>query len=177
MATSLEPHNSAYWQALAEAQSAADQPIDAAKSWISAERTAPTEEERARIHQIRLDAEQRRIDFELAEKQRGADERAQDLQRVKDAAAAEVRAAEAKANREQGGLKSGATPVPYAQIYGETVSGTLLQVECLNGPRRLTIQKSATVTVKVLVTRNDRFEGRRFCLRCAEARLAGFRNS
>ncbi|MCU1337385.1 MAG: hypothetical protein JWO19_2966 [Bryobacterales bacterium] len=151
-ATTLEPHNSVYWQALAEAQTAADQPADAAKSWISAERTAPSDAERARIHQIRLDAEQRRTDFEIANKKREADERAQELQRIKDAAAAEVRAAEAKANREQGGLKSGATPVPFSQIYGgENVTGTLVQVDCLNGPRRLTIQKSGGVTVKLLV--------------------------
>jgi hypothetical protein len=154
-ATALEPQNSAYWQALAEAQAAADQPVDAAKSWISAERTARSEADRARIHQIRVDADLRRVEAELAEKQRAADERAADLQRVKDAAAAEVRAAEAKANREQGGLKSGATPVPFAQIYGaETVIGTLVQVDCLNGPRRLIIQKS-NGTVKVLVRGTD----------------------
>ena len=150
VATQLAPSNSAYWQALAEAQDAAKQPADAAKSWIAAERTASSDAERARIHQIRLDAEQRRIDFEIAEKKREADERAADLQRVKDAAAAEVRAAEAKAAREQGGLKSGATPVPFAQIYGgESVNGTLVQVDCLNGVRRLTIQKSGG-TVKLL---------------------------
>jgi len=63
------------------------------------------------------------------------------LLRVKDAAAGEIRAAEAKANREQGGLKSGATPVPFSQIYGgETVTGTLTQVDCHNGQRRLTIR-------------------------------------
>ena len=150
-ATALEPQNSGYWQKLAEAQTAAGQPIDAAKSWISAERTARTDVDRARIHQVRMEAEQRRIDAEMADKQRAADERAADLQRVKDAAAAEIRAAETKANREQGGLKSGATPVPFAQIYGgTTITGTLLQVECLNGPRRLTI-KNAKSTVKVLV--------------------------
>ncbi|MGH9645854.1 MAG: tetratricopeptide repeat protein, partial [Bryobacteraceae bacterium] len=154
-ATALEPQNSAYWQALAEAQTDAGEPIDAAKSWISAERTARSDAERARIHEIRMAAEQRRIDAELADTKRAADERAADLQRVKDAAAAEIRAAEAKANREQGGLKSNATPVPFAQIYGsETVTGTLVQVECPDGPRggprRLTIQNSKS-TVKVLV--------------------------
>jgi hypothetical protein len=150
-ATALEPQNSAYWQALAEAQTAAGQPVDAAKSWISAERTARSDAEHTRIHQIRMEAEQRRIDAEMADTKRAADERAADLQRVKDAAATEVRAAEAKANREQGGLKSGATPVPFAQIYGgETVNGTLVQVDCLNGPRRLTIQ-NAKSTVKVLI--------------------------
>jgi len=156
VATTLEPNNSAYWQALAEAQTAAEQPIDAAKSWSSAERTAPTDAERERIHQIRVNADLRRVEIELADKKRAADERAADLQRVKDGAAAEIRAAEAKANREQGGLKSGATPVPFAQIYGsETINGTLVQVDCdalkgSNGPRRLTI-RNAKSTVKVLV--------------------------
>ncbi len=149
MATQLAPNNSAYWQALAEAQDAAKQPADAAKSWIAAERTAPSDAERSRIHQIRLDAEQRRIDFELAEKKREADERAADLQRAKDSAAAEVHAAEAKAAREQGGLKSGATPVPFSEIYGgANVTGTLVQVDCLNGVRRLTIQKSGQKTAE-----------------------------
>jgi hypothetical protein len=158
VATALEPNNSSYWQALAEAQTAANQPTDAAKSWVSAERAAPSDAERARIHQIRLDADQRRIDFEISEKKREADERAADLQRVKDGAAAEVRAAEAKANREQGGLKSGATPVPFAQIYGgESITGTLIQVDCLNGPRRLIIEKpgKASSTVKVLIKGTD----------------------
>jgi len=152
VAATLEPNNSVYWQALAEAQTAADQPIDAAKSWISAERTAPTGAERDRIHQIRVNADLRRVEIELADKKRAADERSADLQRVKDGAAAEIRAAEAKANREQGGLKSGATPVPFAQIYGsETINGTLVQVDCgSNGSRRLTIQ-NAKSTVKVLV--------------------------
>src|ERR1041385_5991886 len=55
VATSLDPNNSAYWQALAEAQTLADQPTDADKSWIAAERTASSPAERARIHQVRLD--------------------------------------------------------------------------------------------------------------------------
>jgi hypothetical protein len=154
-ATALEPQNSAYWQALAEAQTDAGQPVDAAKSWISAERTARSDADRARIHEIRMVAEQSRIDAELADTKRAADERAADLQRVKDQAAAEIRAAEAKANREQGGLKSSATPVPFAQVYGsETVTGTLVQVECLNSQRRLTIQ-NAKSAVKVLVRGTD----------------------
>ena len=105
----------------------------------------------------------------MADTKRAADERAADLQRVKDAAAAEVRAAEAKANREQGGLKSGATPVPFAQIYGgETVTGTLVQVDCLNGPRRLTIQ-NAKSTVKVLVRGTEGLNPADFTCGVAEA--------
>ena len=45
--------------------------------------------------------------------------------------------------------------MPFAQIYGsETVSGTLVEVECLNGPRRITIQNSKS-TVKLLIRGTD----------------------
>jgi hypothetical protein len=137
IATDLEPRNTAYWQALAEAQTAADLPVDAAKSWTRAELAAPTAAERARIRQIRLDAEQKRTDFELAERQRLADERARELQRLKDEAAARVHAAEDAANKQLGELKSGATPVPWNELDGaNTVTGTLTRIECVAGPRK-----------------------------------------
>ncbi len=40
-AATLEPRNSGYWQALAEAQTAADEYVDAGKSWAAAEKGAP----------------------------------------------------------------------------------------------------------------------------------------
>jgi hypothetical protein len=151
-ATDLDPRNIAYWQALADAQTAAGLPTDAAKSWTSAERAAPTDAERARIRQIRLDAEQRKTDFELAERKRKADEEAAALQRVKDNAAAEIHAAEDAANRQLGGLKTGETPIKWDELHsGPTVSGTLTRVECLNGPLRLTIQKTGGGSAVLLI--------------------------
>ena len=49
LATQREPRKLAYWEALAEAQIAAEMYADASKSWISAERAAPSEAERDRI--------------------------------------------------------------------------------------------------------------------------------
>ncbi len=141
-AATLEPRNSANWQALAEAQTTlADQFNDAAKSWALAERNAPNDAERARIHKARLDEEEQRIEFELSERKRNAVDEAAELARIKAQAAAEVHAAEDAANRKQGGLKSKTAPVEWwTEEQGSPVEGTLTRVDCLAGPFKLTVQ-------------------------------------
>ena len=79
------PATSITWQALAKTETAAKDYPAAQKAWAGAERAAATDEERARIHQVRLQAEQERADFEASERKRIADEREQDIQRVKGA--------------------------------------------------------------------------------------------
>src|SRR5262249_61136865 len=69
-AATLEPRNSAYWQELARAQTAAEQYADANKSWVLAERNAINEADRERAHQARIDFEDERAAFEIAEKKR-----------------------------------------------------------------------------------------------------------
>ncbi len=160
IAAELEPRNVAYWQALADAQTAAELPADAAKSWSSAERAAPTEAERARIHQARLDAEQRKTDFEIAERTRTKEEEAAALQRVKDNAVAEIHAAEDAANRQLGGLKPGEVPIKWDDLHsGPTVTGTLTRVDCLNGPIRLNIQKTGGGSAALLIRDPKTFLG------------------
>jgi len=159
-AATLEPRNAGYWQALAEAQAAAGQHTDAAKSWASAEHAAADETERARIHQTRLDADQRRVDFELAEQARLAHEEAEALQRVKDAAAARLHAAEDAANLAQGGLKSTQTPVPFAELTTEgTVTGNLTRIDCVGGSMKLNVQPPSGASVVVLIRDSKAFLG------------------
>jgi hypothetical protein len=151
-ATTLEPRNAAYWQALAEAQAAANLYTDAAKSWSAAEHAAPNDAERARIHQARLDLDERRADFDAAEKKRTAMEQAAELQRIKDAAAAEVHAAEAAANQQLGSRPRPENVVAWwDNPRGEKVAGTLTRVDCLGGPLRLTIQKDGGAAVRLLI--------------------------
>jgi hypothetical protein len=160
IAVGLEPRKFEYWRALAEAQTAAELPVDAAKSWIAAERAAPNEADRARMHQIRLDAEQRKTDFAIAEKKRIAEEEAAALQRVKDNAAAEIHAAEEAANRQLGGLKPGDAPIKWDELHsGPTVTGTLTRVDCLNGPLRLIIQKTGGGSAALLIRDPKTFLG------------------
>lgn len=151
-AATLEPRNAAYWQALAEAQAAADQYTDAGKSWAAAEKASLTEADRARVRQARADMEERRAAYEVAEKRRIADERARELQRIKDAAAAEVHAAEDAANQRLGGRKTSTPPVAWwDDPKGDKVSGVLARVDCLNGPMRLTIRIDGGGTIRLLI--------------------------
>jgi tetratricopeptide (TPR) repeat protein len=151
-AATLDPRNSAYWQELARAQMSAEQYDDAAKSWAAAERSAPNDGERLRIRQTRLEMEQRRAEFDLEQRRRLALEREQELQRLKDAAAAEVHAAEEAANRELGGLKSTQAPLEWwNDADGTPVDGTLTKVDCLASSLRLTIKKSVGGNAVLLI--------------------------
>jgi hypothetical protein len=152
-AATLDPRNASYWQALAEAQAAADDYENAAKSWSLAEHAAKDEPERARIHIAKMALDAARADFTEAEKKRRAEEAARDLERAKALAASEVHAAEAAANARLNAGK-GAYPTPQAwwdEPGGQKIEGKLTRVECLNGPLRLTIQKGGGASVRVAV--------------------------
>jgi hypothetical protein len=151
-ATSLDPRSAQYWQTLAEAQMAAEQFADSAKSWAAADRSAASPAERDRIRQARLDVEDRRAEAEIAEKRRKAEEAARELQRIKDSAAAEVHAAEDAANK-----RLGQNPAAIKNAIawwedptGTKVEGSLTRVDCLNGPLRLTIT-SGGAAAKLLI--------------------------
>jgi hypothetical protein len=152
-AASLDPRNAGYWQTLAETQAGVKLYADAEKSWTAAERAAASPADRARIHQAKLDLEDQRAAFEIAERKRVLEEEARDLERVKNAAAAEVHAAEQAANQRLGA--NGASiqnPVPwFGDGTGEKVSGTLTRVECLKGPLRLTIQPETGAPVRLMI--------------------------
>jgi hypothetical protein len=155
-ATTIEPRNAVYWQALAEAQAAANLHSDASKSWAAAERNAPTEVDRERIHQDKLDADERRIEFEIAEKKRKADEAARELQRIKDESAAEVHKAEAAANKRlNSDPEIAKRAVPWwDDPTGVPVSGTLTRVDCIATSMRLTVlpdSASAAAAQKLLI--------------------------
>jgi hypothetical protein len=144
IAASLAPRNSIYWQTLATAQAAANLFADAEKSWTAAERAAGNPTERAQIHRAKLSLQEGRAEFEAAEKRRQQEEEARDLQRIKNSAAAEIRAAEQAANQRMSsnaGNVNGALPW-FGDPNGQNVSGTLMRVDCLNGPLRLTIQQA-----------------------------------
>ncbi len=107
----------------------------------------------ARSHpQAVHDLDDSRAALEAADKRRAEDEKARELQRAKDNAAAEVHAAEKAANLRLGGRKPAQAPVDWwAEPAGEKVSGSLSRVDCLNGPMRLTIQIDGGGTIKLMV--------------------------
>jgi hypothetical protein len=152
LAATLNPRDSAAWQALAAAQAAAEQYAEADRSWIQAERNALNDIDRSRIHKTRLDMDEERAAFEIAERRRLAEEQAAALERVRNQALAEVRAAEDKANKELGGVKPGTVVVPWwKDVDGQKVSGTLTKIDCLKGPLRLTVQPASGAALLLLI--------------------------
>jgi len=153
-AATFEPRNIDYWQALARTQIAAKNFPEAQKAWAGAERAAANDEERARIHQVRLQVEQERADYEAAERKRIAEEREQDIQRVKAQSYASIRAAEADANKKLN--PDGSAPPKaegwYEDLHGNAkVEGLFQQLVCLGRQARLVIQAGDGKTVQLLV--------------------------
>jgi tetratricopeptide (TPR) repeat protein len=153
-AASLEPRNIDYWQALAKTEMSIHEYPEAQKAWAGAERAAATDEERERIHQVRLDTERERADFEAAEIRRIAAEREADIQRVKAQSEAAIHAAEEEARKELN--PNGAAP-PKPQAWyeapqaGAHVQGVFERLDCQGRLGRMLIQTAGGKTVELVI--------------------------
>ncbi len=143
-AVKLEPRNAALWKQLAMALMDARQYGMAAKAWTGAELASETSEERAAMHQARLDIESTRADFAESERKKRLEAEARDLQRVKNLALAEVREAEAKTNSKLHGER-GEKPEEVVRFDDldkpKRFEGSLEKVDCQpNGQAKLTVR-------------------------------------
>jgi hypothetical protein len=153
-AVSLDPRNIDYWTALAKNDVAANDFADAQKAWGGAEHAASSDEERERIHQLRLSLQEDRFDAEAAERKHLADEREADLQRVKTQSEAAIHAAEDAARKRMN--PNGAVPPKPETWYqeglaGASVQGLFQRLDCLGAQARLVIQAADGKTVQLLV--------------------------
>jgi hypothetical protein len=155
-AAELAPRDSELWKRAALAYEDAKQFSDATKAWAGAERAAATDGERERLRQARIENDRKRAEFEASERKRIADEEARELEKLRNAAMAEVRAAEEKARKEM--TKDGAVPTnvqPWWEGPGgpaEKVNGVLQRVDCLAGGRaRLIVKTQAKSPVQLLI--------------------------
>ena len=154
-AASLDPRNIDYWEALARTEVTAKNFPEAQKAWSGAERAAATDEERNRIHKVRLQVEQDRFEYDRAERKRIADEREQDLARVKAQSEAAIHAAEDAARKKMN--PDGKAP-PKAEVWyqepnsGPTVQGVFERLDCLDQRARMVIQTADGETMQLLVS-------------------------
>ncbi len=163
MAAKLDPRNASTWRALAEAQFEAKMLAESARSWIAAERAAPNETERAQIRAARLEAEQRRLDAEVAERKRLADEKERELLKLKNEALERIRLAEAKARERNQPLEPGHKveewwddpAAPRAKAQGKlervdcTAGSAILHLRTVDGKLlRLLIRDPAQVVIE-----------------------------
>jgi Tfp pilus assembly protein PilF len=153
-AAGLDPRNIDIWQALARTEMSANNYAEAQKAWGGAERAAANDEERARIRQVRLQVERERADFEASERKRIADEREQDIQRVRAQSDAAVHAAEEAARKQMN--PDGAAP-PKDAVWmdqlngGAKVDGLFEKLDCIGNQARMVIKTSDGKSVQLLI--------------------------
>ena len=139
-AAERNPRNAAYWQGLAESYLEQRDFDNAAKAWTQGEQAAVDPAQRERMRQARMEIEQQRLDHEAAERQKAADE----LEKLKQQARADVRALEGKYKEDT----SAAKPVPWwdGPKPSGKVTGSLKQVDCLGTQARLVVDAAGKLT-------------------------------
>lgn len=162
-ATQLEPRRIEYWEALAQAQTEAGLYIEAAKSWLGAERAAANDSERERVRRARRAIEEQRVEAELAAARAARDEAERELRRIQAESDARIRAAEAAANRAnaaQATFTEGRAPVTFEEAFrGVRLAGRLIEVECEAPVLKLVIQLPNSTLVTLLVRKNPEVNG------------------
>ncbi len=144
-----------YWITLAKTQTTDGHAASAQGSWLRAEEAAPTEAERARIHQLRMDSEEARLD--AAEKAREQEREAVHIanRRAQQAQTSRVRAAEEKANRALDAASGSSRPetvVPWADVVPrKRLSGVLTRVDCLGNNARIILQSKDGASTSLLL--------------------------
>ena len=153
-AASIEPRNAAYWVGAAELYQTHNKYSEAAKAWAAAEDASVDEAERERIRTARRGIEEHRLEYEAAERKRLEDERQSDLQRVKDAALAEVHAAEDRANRAHPPMNPNLKIVPMEipDTPSGKVKGTISRIDCIGRVVRLTVRTADGKVVHLLIS-------------------------
>jgi tetratricopeptide (TPR) repeat protein len=153
-ATELDSHNVGLWQTLARAETAAKNFQEAQKAWGGAERAAANDEERAKIHQIRLQMDSEQIVTEKTDRKRIKDEKAEDLARVKTESDAAIHAAEEEARKKMN-ADGGTVPknaVPMEELKRNTgVDGVFLRLDCLGQQARMVVKTDDGKTVQLLI--------------------------
>jgi predicted phage tail protein len=146
-ATQLDPRISQYWVELAQWQTLNGHASAAPGSWLRAEDSARNEAERTRIHQLRMDSEEQRLDAADAERRREREELHQADQRAQNAEAERIRAAERKANQAVNAAAGSITPaevVPGSStVPQKKLRGLLIKVDCLHSGARLAVKNRA----------------------------------
>ncbi len=143
-AVHLDPRDTQAWVALANTQTANGHAEVAQGTWLRAEDSAATPEERDRIHQQRLASEQERLDAAEAARCKERDAARLEDERAQQAEAARIRAAEEKANEKLEAAAGGAKPekvVPWEEtVRQRKINGTLIRVDCLRHSDRLWVK-------------------------------------
>lgn len=170
-ATQLDPRISEYWIELAQLQTTNGHPSLAQGSWLKAEDSAKNEAEQERIHQLRENSEQARLDALEAERRREREEVHEADQRAQGKESDSIHAAEERANRAldaaAGGIPVG-DAVPFSSLVPKKkISGVLTQVDCLKTGARLLVKAKTGQTSALFLRETETLK-----LTCGSQRAA-----
>ncbi len=150
-AAKLAPRDSGVWRSLAEQYMALDKYADAARAWTAAANAATNDAERQSIRAARQSIEDKRLEWQAAERRRIQEEREREMKQLRDKSLSEVRAAEARAN-------AAAPPPPPDRVIVPMfeggapqgrVRGNIIRIECMPPMARFTVRTEAG-TVRLL---------------------------
>ncbi len=150
LATTFAPQNAAYWDALATAYLDQNRFADAAKAWRAAEQNAPDAVMRERMRKAWTSMEDKRLDFETAERRGREEDQHLKIAQLKAKSVAELHAAEARING-AAPLKDGPAPVPWDEVMPVELKGMLKKVECLGARTRVTVAAIDGSSVALMV--------------------------
>jgi Tfp pilus assembly protein PilF len=150
-ATSLDPRRWEYWNALGDVYLDNNQFPEAAKAYRAAEQAAADPQDREKMHRAWARIETEKLDYQDSEKRRVADEKQQEIDRLKAKALSDLHASEAKINQKLGG--SAPDKVVSWEEAGLPVmlEGTLRQVDCLGKDTRVVIEGPNQQMFKLLL--------------------------
>jgi hypothetical protein len=154
-ATQLDPRSTEYWLELAKVQTDVGEATLAQGTWLRAEDSAPNGAERDRIHQMRLDSEQERLDAADDARRREREAVHLDDERAQQAELDRIRAAEAKANQSADAAARSAKPdkiVPWDEVVTQKkLQGMLVRVDCLHTATRLWVKDKSGASTSLLL--------------------------
>jgi hypothetical protein len=151
-ATTLDRRDAGIWDQLAGAYLANRQFSDAYKAWLQAEQSAADTASRDRYRSQRLDIERQRLDHEEAERRRAAEEKEREIRELKAKAVAELRALEARANKEDAPRSPDEKVVEWwdGPSPAGKARGDLVRVDCTGKSARLHV-KTAEGSILLII--------------------------
>ncbi len=150
-ATQLDPRATRYWIELAQVETTRGEATAAQGAWLRAEDSTPEGPERDRVHKMRVDSEQERLDAAEAAERRDRESVHLADQQAQQSEADRIRAVEQRANAAldaEAGGKAPSDAVAWNSLEGDKkLVGRLIRVDCLPKGQRLSIKdKSGVVT-------------------------------
>jgi len=152
-AVALAPRNYEWWAQYAQLCVDQRQYAEAGRAWVAAAQAAPDPQQRARYLGLRGQIDELRMEDEAAERRKEAAAAAADMERLKAQARKEIADLEARTNTKPLSKEEAGKTVGWDEIYGsESVSGTLVRIECVGKLLRLEVKDDAGKVQRLLVS-------------------------